>query len=430
MSNSLAAAEAEARTLQAEIDQLSETHVAKKAEVNELRSSIGKGGIEPGSPEFDELDAAYLEADNVNGAIAAKQNELNGALVEQVVQMRSALGTTKAARMTWGARYTASNEYVQKVASLAGRSFSKQDELPRFEVATAAETATFLASTDGSAMIPTDERLTPIDLPSRRIRILDMIQTTSTTSDAVQVVRESLSDDQAAAIAHASAGGVGVAVTGVATPLSEYRTTLETRTVRRIGHHTIVPRSMLADAPRLQSRIDNRLARGIRLETERLVLSGDGTGENFSGIITEAAQDQAHSNAADSLTDSVHKAMTLVRIAFEEDITGLVMHPTDYQDYVLSRDGNGSYENGVTPFTNTPNSAWGYPVAVTTLIPAGTVLAGDFSEAILYVRQGIEVMSGYINAQMIEDTVTLNAEYRAAFGVDRTQAFCTVTRGA
>lgn len=430
MSNSLAAAEAEARTLQAEIDELSATHTATKAAVNELRSSIGKNGIEPGSPEFDELDKAYMESDQLNAALAAKQNELNGALVEQVAQMRSAVTTSRAARLSWGERYVASDEYNSKLAALGGREFSKQDSLPRFEVANADETSRFLASTDGSATIPTDERLDPIMLPSRQIRVLDLINTTSTIRDAVDIAKESLVDDNAAPIAHASAGGVGSPATGVASPLSEYRIDKVTIPVRRIAHHTIVPRSMLSDSPRLQSYINGRLSRGVRLVTEAQVLAGDGTGENFAGIVGEAASDQTHSNAADSLTDSVHKALTLVRIAFEGDVTGLVMHPTDYEDYVLSRDGNGSYENGVSPFSSTPTNAWGYPVVVTTLMTAGTILAGAFNEATLYVREGIEVMSGFINQQMIEDLVTLNAEYRAAFGVERAQAFATVTRGA
>ncbi len=431
MTTSHAAAEAEVRTLQAEIEQLSETHTTAKAAALELRSTLAADEAEPGSKEFAELESAWLEADTINEQLAQKRDELVGAMFEQIIQMRTQMATRQRATRTWGRRYIESDRYQGVLAQLGGRQFTKEQTLPRVEVADAEETRLFLASTDGSAMIPTDERLTPIELPTRVVRLLDLISVDNTNESAVEIVKETLVDDNAAPTAHGSPGAQGAPATGVASPLSEYRYDRSTVNVRRIPHHTIQPRSMLSDAPRLAGLIDRRLRRGIRLATEAQVLAGDGTGENFSGILTEAASDQTHSNASDVLVDSVHKAMTLVRIAYEDDITGLVMHPTDYEDLVLQRSAtDGHLANGVNPFTSTPSTVWGYPVVTTTVIAPGTILAGAFVEAVLYVREGIEVMSGFINQQMIEDLVTVNAEYRAAFGVERPQAFATVTRGA
>ncbi len=423
MTTSVAAAEAEVRTLQAEIEELRDEHRTLKARAKDLRRDAARDGIQAGSPEFDELDAAYRAADDTGELLSTKRDELVAATTEQLVHMRTALAAKKRQTMPVGVRYTDSDVYRAAVQAVGGR-FGQHDTLPRVEVASVEETTAFLASS-GVGLVPTDERLTGVPIPRRGLSVLDLINVASTNTDAVEVARQSTRTNNAAPTAHAT-GNVGVA-----SPESIFEWEKVTLPVRRIAHHSIQPRSMLADAGRLQNLISGELTYGIRLVTENQVLTGAGTGQQFNGIVTQAAQDQTHSNASDVLADSVHKAMTLVRIAFESDVTGVVMHPTDYEDFVLEKDGvSGGYLSGNGQFAATPPSAWGYPVVVSTALAAGTILVGRFAEATLYVRSGVEIMSGFINQQLIEDLTTIAGEYRAAFGIMRPDAFATVTRGA
>lgn len=426
--------ETEARELQAEIETMQADQAVKKAAAKELRQTLLASGDSPevGSPEFKDIEAAWQAADDVGEKVAEAQSTLNATLIEGLAGLRKSSASTKLAKLSYGERFLAHEAYKAKVSALAGRGFGENDRLPTIEVATAAETVElYLASTDGSAQIPTDERLTTIELPSRRQRLIDMITKTSTSSDAVQIIREVLDDGQASNIAHSSAGAEGDPIVEVGSPVSEFRLARATLTVKRIATHTKQPRSMLSDAPRLENHINNRLRRTVIKNTERGILAGDDSDEEFNGILNQAGSNQNHSNAGSvPLADSMHMAMTMVRIAYEDDISALVMHPTDYQDFVLAKSEANHYQNGVNPFMGTPMTAWGYPVVVSTVVPVGTILAGDMAQAVLYVREGIQVFSGLVDDQLIKDAVTIAAEYRAAFGVDLAQAFATVTRVA
>jgi hypothetical protein len=74
---------------------------------------------------------------------------------------------------------------------------------------------------------------------------------------------------------------------------------------------------------------------------------------------------------------------------------------------------------------------WGLQVALSTAIPEGTALVGDWANfSRLDERAGVEVEVGYIDKQFVEGTRTLRAQMRAAFTVTRPFAFCEITLGA
>jgi HK97 family phage major capsid protein len=71
---------------------------------------------------------------------------------------------------------------------------------------------------------------------------------------------------------------------------------------------------------------------------------------------------------------------------------------------------------------------WGLPVAVTTSCPDDTALVGDFTKAVLWLREGAQVLATDSHSDFfIKNLVALLAEMRAAFGVLMPTAFCRVT---
>jgi HK97 family phage major capsid protein len=156
------------------------------------------------------------------------------------------------------------------------------------------------------------------------------------------------------------------------------------------------------------------------------VLAGGGTGQDFAGIVGAAGDDQARST--DSVPDAIHKAITIVRVALEDDITAIALHPNDYERFVLTKDpSSGSYVSGMGPQSATARTIWGYPAVVSTALTEGEAVVGNWRHAYLWLRSGVTLSSGYIDDQLIEDMITMLAEYRAAFAVKRGEAFCTVS---
>ena len=86
----------------------------------------------------------------------------------------------------------------------------------------------------------------------------------------------------------------------------------------------------------MRAYIDEYLRADIQTELEDLIVSGDGIGENFSGIMTVAGTQTlvAPVGPASNL-DSIRKAMTLIRVNARTEPTAVVLNPTDAQNIDL-----------------------------------------------------------------------------------------------
>ena len=100
----------------------------------------------------------------------------------------------------------------------------------------------------------------------------------------------------------------------------------------------------------------------IQTELEDLVVSGDGVGENFSGIMTVAGtQTLVAPVVPASDLDSIRKAMTLIRINARTEPTAVVLNPTDAQTWICSRS------------TMSPTTSWARVPTVSELLVCGGV---------------------------------------------------------
>jgi HK97 family phage major capsid protein len=98
--------------------------------------------------------------------------------------------------------------------------------------------------------------------------------------------------------------------------------------VKVIAH--IVPtldRSLLKDLPQLTDFLSQELRLGVLLGEESQILTGDGTGTNFVGVLHAGITMQAL--GADSRSDAIYKAMTTLRNALYEP-DAVVLNPSDY----------------------------------------------------------------------------------------------------
>ena len=88
--------------------------------------------------------------------------------------------------------------------------------------------------------------------------------------------------------------------------------------------------------------------------------------------------------------------------------------------------GTGGYLYG-PPSLGGATTMWGLQVIPTPVIAAGTVLVGDFSQLMLWVREGIEVLASDSHADFfVRNLVAVLAEGRFASGIPYPGAFTKV----
>jgi HK97 family phage major capsid protein len=287
------------------------------------------------------------------------------------------------------------------------------------------------SSTSGQAFVLEDHRPGFLDILQAPLNVLDLIDRTATESDTVEYVREDTFVNAAAFVAEATGftastlGGTGIK------PESTLAYSTQTATVRTMAHWIPVTNRMLADAPAIRGTIDGRLLFGLAQKLQSQIVSGDGTGENLTGLLNTAGVGVV-SRGTDSVMDALYKGRTQVMWTGFGRPTAFVLNPTDWQNVRLSRENVasgtlGGYIMGPPNAQGFP-TLWGIPVVEDPNIPAGTGLVGDFTQgATLFDREQGAVRVGTINDQFIRNMQTILAELRCAFVVWRPAVFSKVT---
>ncbi|CAN5689914.1 hypothetical protein BH20ACT21_BH20ACT21_20550 [soil metagenome] len=256
-------------------------------------------------------------------------------------------------------------------------------------------------------------------------KLRDLLAHIPVMSDQVEYVRENARVAAAAAVAEATAttGATGLKPEGGVT------FTKIVESIKTIALWVPATTRVVADAPQLRAYIDEYLDADIQTELEDLIVSGDGVGENFTGLMNVAGtQTLAAPVSPASNLDNIRKAITLVRINARSEPSAIVLNPTDAQNIDLLK-ANNEPNNfaGPGPYGIGTPRLWGVPVVETDALTAGTALVGDFSKAVLFDRQSLSITLGTINDQFVRNMVTVLGEIRAGFGVIRASAFVKAT---
>jgi len=209
-------------------------------------------------------------------------------------------------------------------------------------------------------------------------------------------------------------------------PKSELTFDLITEPVRTIAHLLDISLQMLDDVDFIESYIQTRMIYGLKLVEEAQLLNGSGTGQNLEGIYTAATAYSQPSGAEvvnEQDLDKLRLALLQVELA-EAFATGIVLHPTNWANIELLKDGESRYL-----FTNPQNSTtgriWGRDVVSTQAMTQGRFLVGDFAmHAQIFDRQDANVAISFENKDNFErNMATLRVEERLALAIYRPEAF-------
>ena len=283
------------------------------------------------------------------------------------------------------------------------------------------------SATSGGGFVMNDRQPGYIDIMQRELTLLDLIPRITTESDTIEYVKEDTFTNSAAFTAEASAttGTSGVK------PESTLAYSVATMPVKTLAHWIPVTNRMLADAPAIRGIINGRLLLGLDLVLETQVASGNGSGENMTGILSTAGINLV-AIGTDSTIDVIFKGRTKVRVTGKGRPNAVVLHPNDWQVIRLARENAatgtlGGYIMG-PPSQVGATTLWGIPVIESEALTENTGLLGDFVQGCtLFDREQSAVRVGTIDDQFVRNMQTILAELRAAFVVWRPSMFTKLT---
>lgn len=264
------------------------------------------------------------------------------------------------------------------------------------------------------------------------LTVRSLFSTGQTTSDTIEYVKVNSVTNNAAPVAEATASGVidGVDITpveGGLKPESGMDWIKDTEPIRTIAHWMPITKRALADAPMVRSMIDTFLRYGLEEELESQTMTGNGLGENFTGLANvSGVQTQAAPAGAQTILETTRMARRKVRIGGRAVPTAYAMNPIDWETIELTRNSNDDYYGG-GPFAMTTPRLWGLPVVESEAVPQGTSYVADWRYGMIVDREQASVQVSDQHADFFtRNLVAILAEMRAGFVVFRPQAFVRI----
>lgn len=152
--------------------------------------------------------------------------------------------------------------------------------------------------------------------------------------------------------------------------------------VQTIAHWVPASRQIIEDAPALEAYVNARLIYGLKLHEEQQLLSGDGVGNDLSGLILNStAFDTSKTISSDTFIDTIARAIEQVNADSNLEADGIILNHTDWSQILLLKTV-GTASSGqyifANPHVSAPASLWGLPVVPTKSMSRGNFLVGSF----------------------------------------------------
>ena len=273
----------------------------------------------------------------------------------------------------------------------------------------------------GGVLLPERRESEIISEPDKKLVVKDLITVGQTGQPLIKYFRE---------ISRTGAAGIvpddGVTVK----PLIDKTWDSAEASVKTIAGRMEIHKHMLDDIPALRSDIDSTLTYEVNKVENGQILAGDGTGENFSGLIANATgyAQGAREPAGATILDRLRLAMLQVSAAGYV-VDAHILNIWDWAAAEMLKDTTGRYIFG-NPFheTATPR-LWGRRVVDTEDMPEGDFMTGAFKlAATYYERQGIEILLSSENRDNFDkNMLTVRGEKRGVVVVKRPLALCYYT---
>ena len=295
--------------------------------------------------------------------------------------------------------------------------------------------------TSGGAFIENDRIPGLTDLVGEReLTLADLVTRGSTESDTIEYVRITGKTNNAATVPEATSSGQPAAynaptapelLAGGYKPESGIALAVVSTTVKTLAHWVPITKRAASDAGQIRTLVDEFLRYGLAEKLEDQILAGNGTGQNFQGILGSGilAVPGTAGTAANDI-DDILVGIRTVRVTGRRRPTAIVLNPLDWYStgFLMAKDVNGNYIIGDPRASiDQLQQLWGLRVVTSEAMTVGTALVGDFRFGVLWEREGVtlSVTDSHLDF-FTRNLLAILAEMRAAFGVLDSDAFCTV----
>lgn len=270
------------------------------------------------------------------------------------------------------------------------------------------------ALTTGSIDVPSPVTTGVVALPQQP-RVLDLVvDRQALTSTTFEYLRQTARNNNAAPVAD---GGTKPTSAFTVTPIED-----RARVVAHLSEP--FPERYLADYQALTRWLDEEMNEGVLQAIEGEMLSGDGTGEHFTGVLNTSGVVAVAWNT--DLFRTVRKARTAMELLGERP-TAWVMNPADLETVDLTTDDMGRYYlTGGGGDGKIDALFGGLPRIPSNRIPAGTAILADWTQSRLLVREDVRLDMDKSGTLFQTNQVVLRAEGRFGWAVLRPQAFAVV----
>lgn len=274
-----------------------------------------------------------------------------------------------------------------------GRRSGRRD-VPRGDGTWAKAMDTYLGRIGAKALVPAGGISVPsisggiIASEDRPRSILELIPFTPLSgTDQFAYWRETLRTHNAAPVAR-----------GAKKPTSIYTVEKVEDRVRVIAHISeSIDRVDLSDTELLRAYLEGALREGVMMGLEDQVINGDGTGEEFDGVLVVSGS-QAQAWDTDLLVTARKAVTKLENLKIDLSGAAWAIDPADWERYellssanhfLLSDPGTGGEH---LPVDRARRQLWGYPVVPTTVVPGGTAILGDWRGSIeIKEREDVQI---------------------------------------
>jgi len=280
--------------------------------------------------------------------------------------------------------------------------FKRRDVLNfEFEVRAPA-TMTIATNTGGSTYIPVpDVELTVIQ-PNRPRPFWASISNVGTTNrPAIVIVQKVNPEGEAAFIGE-----------GEVKPLIDFNLATTRIDAKKVADKIKVSTEMLEDIDFMAAEIENELKYQIDIKTDTALLTGDGTGDNISGLDTFAGGyvltsiETDDPNNADAIRAAIAQVRSLNYIA-----NIVVLNPIDAANMELEKATDGHYI--IPPFRSADGTMIsGVRAIEDNAIPVGSLLVGDMTRFRVRIYKAFTVSYGWVNDDFEKNLVTIIGEQR------------------
>ena len=262
--------------------------------------------------------------------------------------------------------------------------------------------------------IPQAQRLAGLNaVPTRSIRLMDLVSRGSTTSDKIEWVYQANKD-----------GAAGSTAEGAAKNQIDFEWVVGSEDIKKKTAYIKVTDEMLAKGSIVAQEINNELMRELSLSIEDGVYDDNAVGANLRGLTTVASAFAAGSFAGAignaNNVDVLAVAMNQIRVAQEgkSEPNAILMHPTDVTALKFEKlSATDKRYVGRVLDAGQNLMVDGVPVIPTTLVTETEFLIGDFSKAELWQREGMSIEIGYDSDDFTKNFKTIRAEWRGALVV-------------